>query len=325
VAWQHVIGSFRVDWLGDVTSGGPLARASNRVRSLVADGAALIGEPDDSLLRGLVIGDDLDQPPEMIERLRRSGLSHLTAVSGQNVTLVLAAGAPLLRRLGSRTRLVTTVALIAWFVAITRFEPSILRAGTMAVLATVGTHLGRERTPMRMLALALSLLVVIDPLITRSVGLWLSVGATAGVVGLGPRLAEGLGRFGVLATPVGITLGAQLGVALPSVLTFGRLPLVGLVANLLAVPVAGAVMLLGLPACLIAGALGGISPDLGWLALAPVALGVRWVDQISIIGDRIEPESSVYGIVVTLAVGVAAQYRFEWRRRRGVPEMAGVL
>jgi len=195
----------------------------------------------------------------------------------------------------------------------------------MAVLATVGTHLGRERTPMRMLALALSLLVVIDPLITRSVGLWLSVGATAGVVGLGPRLAEGLGRFGVLATPVGITLGAQLGVALPSVLTFGRLPLVGLVANLLAVPVAGAVMLLGLPACLIAGALGGISPDLGWLALAPVALGVRWVDQISIIGDRIEPESSVYGIVVTLAVGVAALYRFEWRRRRGVPEMAGVL
>jgi len=325
VAWQHVIGSFRVDWLGDVTSGGPLARASNRVRSLVADGAALIGEPDDSLLRGLVIGDDLDQPPEMIERFRRSGLSHLTAVSGQNVTLVLAAGAPLLRRLGSRTRLVTTVALIAWFVAITRFEPSILRAGTMAVLATVGTHLGRERTPMRMLALALSLLVVIDPLITRSVGLWLSVGATAGVVGLGPRLAEGLGRFGVLATPVGITLGAQLGVALPSVLTFGRLPLVGLVANLLAVPVAGAVMLLGLPACLIAGALGGISPDLGWLALAPVALGVRWVDQISIIGDRIEPESSVYGIVVTLAVGVAALYRFEWRRRRGVPEMAGVL
>ncbi len=56
VAWQHVIGSFRVDWLGDVTSGGPLARASNRVRSLVADGATLIGEPDDSLLRGLVIG-----------------------------------------------------------------------------------------------------------------------------------------------------------------------------------------------------------------------------------------------------------------------------
>ncbi|MGB1724439.1 MAG: ComEC/Rec2 family competence protein, partial [Ilumatobacteraceae bacterium] len=177
VAWQHVIGSFRVDWLGDVTSGGPPARASNRVRSLVADGATLIGEPDDSLLRGLVIGDDLDQPPEMIERFRRSGLSHLTAVSGQNVTLVLAAGAPLLRRLGSRTRLVTTVALIVWFVAITRFEPSILRAGTMAVLATVGTHLGRERTPMRMLALALSLLVVIDPLITRSVGLWLSVGS----------------------------------------------------------------------------------------------------------------------------------------------------
>ena len=66
VAWQHTVGELRVDWLGDVADGGALARSSNRVRALVADGAALIGTPEDSLLRGLVIGDDLEQPPEMI-------------------------------------------------------------------------------------------------------------------------------------------------------------------------------------------------------------------------------------------------------------------
>jgi len=317
VAWQHAVGTFRAEWLGDTAPGGPVARASNRVRGLVARGAALIGAPEDSLLRGLVIGDDLDQPPEMIDRFRRSGLSHLTAVSGQNVTLVLAAGAPLLRRLASRTRLVTTVALITWFVAITRFEPSILRAGTMAVLATVGTHLGRERTPLRLLALAVIALIIIDPLITRSIGLWLSVGATAGVVELGPRLSRGLGRLGVLATPVGVTLGAQLGVAVPSLLTFGRLPLVGLVANLLAVPVAGAVMLIGLPACLSAGLLAPVAPTLGRILLAPVALGVRWVDRVSIIGDRLEPTSPIPGVVVTLTVGVLALGWARWRDRPG--------
>ena len=73
-----------------------------------------------------------------------------------------------------------------------------------------------------------------------SVGFWLSVGATGGVTVIGPWLSPRLRRLGPLATPLGITLGAQAGVALPSVLVFGRLSLVGTVANLVAVPVAGA-------------------------------------------------------------------------------------
>ena len=321
VAWQHTVGELRVEWLGDVADGGALARSSNRVRALVADGAALIGTPEDSLLRGLVIGDDLEQPPEMIERFRRSGLSHLTAVSGQNVTLVLAASSPLLRRLRTRARLLATIGLIAWFVMITRFEPSILRAGTMAVLAAVGAHIGRERSPIRMLALAVVALVVIDPLITRSVGLWLSVGATAGVIGIGPRLLPGLVRLGLLATPVAVTLGAQLGVAVPSLIAFGRLPLIGLIANLLAVPVAGLVMLVGLPACLLAGLTATFAPLVGSLILAPVALGVRWVDRIAAIGDRLEPASSIPGVLVTAVLGGAilglARWSGDTTARRG--------
>jgi competence protein ComEC len=168
---------------------------------------------------------------------------------------------------------------------ITRFEPSILRAGTMAILAAIGVHLGRVRSPTRMLALAVTALVVIDTLITRSVGLWLSVGATAGVIGIGPRLQPGLSRLGVLATPVAVTLGAQLGVALPSLVAFGRLPLIGLVANLLAVPVAGLVMLIGLPACLLAGLTASSMPYIGSLILAPVGLGVRWVDRVAALGE----------------------------------------
>jgi len=312
VAWQHTVGELRVDWLGDVVDGGALARSSNRVRALVADGAALIGAPEDSLLRGLVIGDDLEQPPEMIERFRRSGLSHLTAVSGQNVTLVLAASSPLLRRLRTRARLAVTIGLIAWFVMITRFEPSILRAGTMAILAAIGVHLGRERSPIRMLALAVTALVVIDPLITRSVGLWLSVGATAGVIGIGPRLQPGLSRLGVLATPVAVTLGAQLGVALPSLVAFGRLPLIGLVANLLAVPVAGLVMLIGLPACLLAGLTASSMPYIGSLILAPVGLGVRWVDRVAALGEQLEPASSIPGALVTLVLGGAVLGFARW-------------
>src|SRR6056297_1365788 len=286
VAWQHVVGEFRLEWAADVDAGGPVARASNRVRSAIERSAAVLPEPDGALFRGLVIGDDRDQPREMIDRFRASGLSHLTAVSGQNVAFVLAACGPLLVRLRPWPRWVVTVAVIAWFVALTRFEPSIVRAGVMAALSATAFVAGRERAPIRTLALAVTGLMLVDPLLVWSIGFWLSVGATAGVCTVGPWLADRLAVFGPLALPLGITLGAQLSVVLPSVLVFGRLPLVSVVANLLAVPVAGFVMLYGLPAGLVAGAIPAVAP----VAMFPARLGTRWVDTVALLGARLEPD-----------------------------------
>lgn len=291
VAWQHVVGEFEYAWAGDIAAGGPLARASNRVRVVLERGAGALPGADAALFRGLVIGDDRDQPIEMIERFRTSGLAHLTAVSGQNVAFILAAAGPLLRRLHTVPRLGASVALIGWFVVLTRFEPSIVRAGTMAAISAAGFALGRERSPARLLALAVTVLVVIDPLLVHSVGFQLSVGATAGVAVLGPRLAGRLHRLGPLAEPAGVTLGAQLGVAVPQLLVFGALPLVSLPANLLAVPVAGAVMLYGLPAGLLAGA---VPPAAGPVML-PCRFGVRWVDTVATLAARLEPSGRAAG------------------------------
>jgi competence protein ComEC len=287
VAWQHVVGVFDMAWASDVDDGGPVARASNRVRATIERAAEVLPEPDGALYRGLVIGDDRDQPRDMIDRFRASGLSHLTAVSGQNVAFVLAACGPLLVRLRPLPRWVLTVGVIAWFVALTRFEPSILRAGVMAGLSATAYATGRERSPLRILALAVIGLVLIDPLLVWSIGFWLSVGATAGVCTAGPWLADRMAILGPLALPLGITLGAQIGVVLPSVLVFGRLPLVSVVANLLAVPVAGFVMLYGLPAGLVAGSI----PPLAPVAMFPARIGTRWVDTVAQLGVRLEPDA----------------------------------
>jgi competence protein ComEC len=100
-------------------------------------------------------------------------------------------------------------------------------------------------------------------------------------VHLAPRLA----RLGPLALPAAVTLGAQAGVLVPSLLVFGRLSLTGTVANLLAVPVAGLVMLVGLPACVLA----GIAPGAGGVVMAPVGWGVWWVDAVATVGAAVEP------------------------------------
>ena len=128
---------------------------------------------------------------------------------------------------------------------LTRAEPSVLRAGVMAGLAATAFVLGRQAEPLRLLALAVVALLLLDPLLAWSVGFWLSVGATAGVVLGAVHLAPRLVRLGPLALPVAVTLGAQCGVAVPSLLVFGRLSLTGTVANIVAVPVAGLVMLVG--------------------------------------------------------------------------------
>ncbi len=310
VAWQHVVGELDADWLGDARAGSRLAEASNRVRGLIERGAGVLAPDDAALARGLVVGDDQDQPPAMVERFRASGLAHLTAVSGQNVAFVLAAAGPLLRRSRPLSRWMLTLGLIGWFVLLTRAEPSVMRAGTMAALSATAFLLGRQREPVRLLALAVAGLLLLDPLLAWSVGFWLSVGATAGVTAIGPWLAPRLGALGPLALPVAVTVGAQLGVALPSLLVFGRLSLVGTVANLVAVPVAGLVMLYGLPACLVAGVVPVVAP----VVMAPVAVGVRWIDAVATIGSAVEPGPpwSWLGWVAIAAVLVA----LVWRGRR---------
>jgi competence protein ComEC len=193
---------------------------------------------------------------------------------------------------------------------LTRLEPSILRAGVMAGFTATAFVVGRPQRSLRTLAVTVIVLVLVDPLLVWSVGFWLSAGATAGVVTAGPWLAHRLSVAGPFAMPLGVTLGAQLGVGLPSLLVFDRLPLVSVPANLLAVPAAGFVMLYGLPAALVAAAV----PGAGSVLMVPAGLCVRWVDTVAVVASAAEPPppvAAVGWVVIAAAIAVAIA------RRRG--------
>jgi competence protein ComEC len=309
---RHVVGQFDVDFAGDWHDGSPLYRTSSRVRTALRHVAESTMDVDDAaLFTGLVIGDDAREPPEMIEAFRSSGLSHLTAVSGENVVFVLAAASPLLRRLRPWWRWAATLGLIGWFMALTRFEPSVLRAGVMAMLGCSSFVLGRQQSVVRLLSWTVTILVLIDPMLVWSVGFWLSAGATAGVCVVAPPLAERLPGPRWLRAPMAVTLGAQLGVVLPSWLVFHRLPLVSLPANLLAVPVAGFVMLFGIPAGLLSALVSPLAPVL----MAPCAAGTRWVATVADLGARAEPSPRWAGVgwLVIVAGVCVLVIRHHWR------------
>jgi len=200
------------------------------------------------------------------------------AVSGQNVAFVLALAGSALRRVGLRARLPATIAVIAFFALVTRFEPSVLRASAMAALAVTAATIGRDASSIRLLALAVTGLVVLDPFLVRSVGFQLSAAACVGIVTLAPRIAGALPGPRWLREPLSVTLGAQAGVAPVLLTTFGGVPIASIPANVLAAPMAGPVMIWGLSAGLVAGALGS-----GWAATLhwPTHLMIKWIASIA--------------------------------------------
>ena len=315
-AVRHVVGTFAADVVADRRSGSPAMQSANRVRQRIAASAdASMDDVDASLFTGLVMGDDRHQPRWLVDAFRRAGLSHLTAVSGQNVAYVLAGFAPLLSRLRPRPRWLATCLVVVWFMAVTRFEPSVLRAGCMAMTSATATALGRTASARRLVMLAVMALLLVDPLLLWSVSLWLSVGATLGVVDVAPRLVDLLPGPRWCRQALGTSFGAQVGVAIPSLLVFGHLSFVGPFANLFAVPVAGLVMLFGLPASLIVPALP--VPISSWV-MAPLRWGTEAVGGVALLASSLEPRGrwSTICWLTLLAVG------FLWwcvRRRGAVP------
>lgn len=275
---RHVAGRLRAHVVVPDGAADLPHRTANALRRTLARGAAPLPAVPRSLYSGLVLGDDRAQPVELTDDFLGAGLTHLLAVSGQNVAFVLALAGPLLRRLRLWPRLLATVAVIALFGLVTRFEPSVLRAAAMAALAVTITTAGAPVTRVRVLALAVTGLLVIDPLLVHSVGFRLSVSAAAAITVIAPHLALALPGPGPLREAMSVTLAAQLGVAPVLLATFGPLPVASLPANLLAVPVAGLVMVWGLTGGLVAGVLGGTVAEVVHL---PTRLLLAWLAEVA--------------------------------------------
>ncbi|MCC5951930.1 MAG: dihydropteroate synthase [Acidimicrobiia bacterium] len=273
--WQasrHVVGTVSVAEVRRTDEAGvPPVRVANAIHRALAHGSARLDPTARGLLAGLVVGDTRSLPPDVDHQMRVAGLSHLTAVSGQNVAFVLTVFAPLLRRLRLRPRAVATLAVLAWFALLTRFEPSVLRATVMAALAVDTSGGGRRFTTIGRLAAAVTILVLVDPFLVWTYPFQLSVAATTGIALWARPLAERLPGPDVLRQPVALTVTAQAGVAPVLVTLFDEMPLVAIPANVAVSQMAGWLMIWGLTAGVLAGAvLGGLGDVVGLTTVVDV-------------------------------------------------------
>ncbi|MFA9446561.1 ComEC/Rec2 family competence protein [Egicoccus sp. AB-alg6-2] len=221
---------------------GRLARASEHVRDRVRRGSQAHTPPAVAgLLAGLATGDTRTLPDADRLAMEATSLTHLTAVSGTHVALVTAGvhALCLALRLPARARRATLAVTLLWFAFVTRFEPSVLRAGTMAAVVLLAGARGHARDARHALAGAVLLLVLLDPLLAGALGLLLSATAAGGVLVLAPMVRPRLHRLpDRLADVLAVTLGAQIAVVPLLLTTFGTVPLASVPANVVAVPAA---------------------------------------------------------------------------------------
>ena len=189
---------------------------------------------------------------ELEEEFASTGLAHLTAVSGANLTLLLAFVLTTARWVGVRgwgLRALGLLGVVA-FVALCRTEPSVLRAAAMGLVALAALGSGARRAGLRNLAVAMVALLLLDPFLSRSVGFALSVLASAGIIGWARSWSAMLARWlpAVVADAVAVPLAAHLA-TLPVVAAIsGQVSLSGLFANAVAGPFVGPATVLGFAA-----------------------------------------------------------------------------
>ncbi|CAN5590462.1 hypothetical protein BH09CHL1_BH09CHL1_12740 [soil metagenome] len=219
-----------------------------------------------SLMAGLVTGDDGKLAEKTDLEFKRSGLTHLTAVSGANLALAVSIVLSLGRLAGRRRTTLLVIGIIfAWaYATFVGFSPPTLRAALFITVIAGGRLAGRPIDPLPIAVFTAVLQLAIRPEDAFSISFQLSVAASIG-------LCAGLGRYphegkGVVHSWISVTILAQIATAIVIATTFGQLSLLSVFANVLAAPI----MVLAFPLSCIELLLLTINSDLG-AAFAPIA------------------------------------------------------
>ncbi|WP_344136907.1 ComEC/Rec2 family competence protein, partial [Luedemannella flava] len=169
-------------------------RAAGRLRAGLQDAAQPLPDEPGGLLPGLVIGDTSRLDQALAEDFRATGLTHLVAVSGANVAIILAVVLAVCRRCraGPWVCVAVCALVLVGFVILARPSPSVLRAAAMGAVGLLALGTGRRRAAAPTLAAAVFVLVLVDPDLARDPGFALSALATGGLILLAPRWRDAL-------------------------------------------------------------------------------------------------------------------------------------
>ena len=311
---------------------GGIGGLSDRLRAHVARAIApgLEGERH-AVLAGIVLGEDEGLTDELRDDFKASGLYHLLAVSGQNITF-LALGVLGLAWLLGIPRLAAEVAAIgaiAAYVLAVGWQPSVVRAGVAGGLASLAWLLSRPRDRWHFLALGAVVLLAWTPASLLEPGFQLSFAAVGSIFLVVPRLRlalEGYPLTNWLREALAVSTACGAATAPILWLQFGSVPVYSLPANALVTLAIGPLLGIALVASLIAPVLPSVAFALGWLngwLAAYIAACARLIA-----GLPFAQAGSATAVLLLLGTPVALlllQRLPRWRRPLAIASVAAAL
>lgn len=296
-------------------------RAAHEIRGRFADAArGALPADQAAILPALVLGDTSALPQQTTAEFRTSGLTHLTAVSGANVTIVC--GAVLLSAglVGPRVAVVLAAFALLLFVIVVQPSASVLRAAVMGAITLLAVLSRRRRQAIPALSATVLALMIASPELAVDVGFALSVSATAALVVIAPewsRRLVGRGWPKPLADAVCVAVAAQLVTAPLIAGISGTFSVMSAAANLAVAAVIPPITVVGTAAAALcwiwpAGAdllIRFTGPELWWLLRV-----AHWSAKIP--GASLAVPSGLLGAVTVAAAGLAAVVLWRWRWTR---------
>lgn len=280
----------------------------------------LIPAPESGLLSGLILGGSNLLSKDIQNNFSRTGMTHIVAVSGYNVTII----AEYLMLLGiflglwRRQAFWFAVTGIILFVILTGLSASAVRAGLMGVLLIWAMKNGRLANAQNAILFSACVMLLANPLLLRfDIGFQLSFLATIGIVYLYPffenyflHLVETKQSLvSTIAEILFLSLSAQIFVLPIIMFNFGTLSLISLLANILILPIIPLTMLLGFVAIMISFVFEPIAIIFSWLTYLPLKYETVTINYLaSLKYASIEMKIAWWGVMLWYAILVVAVY-----------------
>ncbi len=295
-------------------------------KALVA--AAGVTPDAKALVLGLAIGDDSQLSQASATAFKTVSLTHLSAVSGANCAILVAAIYFLLGRLRIKARVASALVALVGYVFLVGFQPSVLRAGVMATVVLLASASGRRVKPIVALSLSVCILLSLDPELVLSLSFILSVAATLGLLWFAPIIKRRLDARmpSWLAATLSVSIAAQLFCAPILLQLQGGLPTYSLLANLLAEPLVAPVTILGLIAVVIS-PIGAVASVIFWVASLFTWLIVFIASWFSALPFATLPWAADFwpeGLLIALIVALLVWFAAKAQRLRNISGLLAI-
>jgi competence protein ComEC len=220
----------------------------------------------------MVLGDPSRIPEDLKEAFRRSGITHILTISGQHVAVLATMVYLVLRLFAVPTvvRNLATLALMWLYIFVAGTPPSAIRAGVVATFVLLAPLFGRQLSPLHFMTTMVAIVLAWNPLLIYNPGFQLSVAAVFGILLLRRPLQVFVKRTilrpfekpsELVSNLLAISLAAQIATTPIIAASFDEISVIGVATNLIAVPLSGPVLALGLLGALV----GNVAVPLAYL------------------------------------------------------------